>query len=245
MGMTFLYEIKDEYDLSVTGSTLAQRLHDFSPFHYSRFGDGEFASMLAYRIPSRNYRLDFGGMGIELVRAFDAGAKREGFFIGATSMHARRNQPFIWGYLTHGRIVSASLLYHKHNVEHTRAFLAATRERDCVLVSHGSNRRFAKRVGWRFVTTPPKNSYQAIDRIEADVRAIVKERDVVLYSTGATSCCLIERLHDAQADLTSIDFGHFPDILRGNYTIRRAYRRNRKWAKRYRAALLLALEGGC
>lgn len=239
------YDPVKEYDRTWGGCRMAAMLDAGTPFHHPRFGSGEFNSMLIFdnNWGTGSYRLDHNGMGLELLRAFESAMAREDCYVGVIDRVKQRVvQAFVLKYIPHPRLVCPCSLYYPQNAGQCYEFhgALARRREDCVLIGPERVREVAQLAGWAFVVAPAKNAYDAIDQLEEECRSMAHPCRVYLTAIGAASECLIGRL-TCLPGVTSIDVGHLPQVIAGDYP-RTSYRSRRGWSDKYRARLRAILK---
>lgn len=212
-------------------SWYVDRLTNCQPFTLSRYGDGEWQSILGYTGGSTV--ADFYAYTPELRAALQATLARP--HLDANYHYALAEQSFIGtkageieGYLAG----TVQVKWHESQTmqeafRYGAAFplINALRGLDMIYVGPAPLLSLSKHLGFRrFVPVPQTNAFEQVGRIWTDTHELIidKKPDVIGFSAGAAANVLIWRLWCEE--VTLIDFGSMFDPIVGNLS--------RSWMKR-------------
>lgn len=241
------YNPFEKYDWTVTPHLFATLLHFEKPFHYVRFGDGEWCSMLNVRPGRRGANCDGHKwmpetLGRQLLDTFMKTAVRDDCFVGcAIDFMPELVQKIVVNYIDKKRIVSNGLFWSPRQEWTWRPFFSKTK--NALFISNKKIENLCLKAGWNLLEVKEQNCYLEKDDIVKRAIDTTPENGLILLSCGLPAAVFQYEIMMKREDVTTVDVGHLPQVLIGNHNIRRRYRRRRvKVARRIQSSLLPIIE---
>lgn len=183
-----------------------QKINNNEPFHFARYGDGEFYSIWGKKgsnVDGHSYNIP--GMGDDLRRTL---TERKDYFYGLQPLIARKKRleidrvcgrDFPW--------VNADVLHDASAEGKLWDFIDILKNRSCVFV--GQPHLLRLDLDWNvsfLIKVPARNCY-AIDRDGLGSHIILMQSDFVVFCAGFLSNIMIWNLHEKLYDRWLIDAG--------------------------------------
>lgn len=208
------------------------KLRDGVPFTFSRWGDGEWRSVLGIGTGANcdGHRY-FATMGQELGAVLE---RRPKYLLGMQQLALKIYGGKISTWLTQHKLLGLQWqdadVFHKASIHgQLDQLLTALKRRKLLLVGPAHLKK-AKLGHWRHVDVPPRDAYLVRDRILKDVSALAENETslVISLSAGMPAELLLDALYERFGDRhTLVDFGSLWDPLSGVKS--RSYMKNPKF----------------
>jgi hypothetical protein len=206
----------------VLGDWLNDIVDPLKPFTFSRWGDGEWRSLLNLRTASQNcdgHRF-YPQMGLELR---DVLSSKPTYRLGmqglAVKLFGLRINKFLTQHLAHDLAWYDADVFHRAAInKRLHEVITAVSTRKVLLVGPAHLKKVPLEV-WKFVEVPCRNAYLSLDSVfDAVVQSIEGQTEPLLASVsmGMSAEILLHRLHKSYGSVhTMIDFGSLWDPLVG------------------------------
>lgn len=181
------------------------------PFTFSRFGDGEWISLLQLKSPHKrncDWHYFYPAMGFALR---DVLKSKPGYRLGIQKLATELYPDEIYTFLLKNGLtkldwVTADVLHRA--AQKDRLGELAKECKGAVWIGPSHLRELAKRLQARkFVEVPTLNMWESYGEIHQEALRTVRKNDLVLVSCGMPAKILIHALHSARPTATILDTG--------------------------------------